>query len=286
MDLIIDSPFVPVLAGCVVAALLLAAAARLSGSRTVTTLAAPAVFLVAYVVTYQKIPPFPPAGAANKVFYVAAFAALGALALDAFASMPRWALAGLSSLLAAGWVGSTRLAAPDSTTLLLFAALVVVGGLALWGLDRLATAPSPAGGGATALAGLTAFSALSAPALLFGGSSTGVGLCLGLAAGAAVLSADSFVAPRALGPAAILGAGGGLLAALDTIALVTRNADPFALALIAVAPFLGQWAVRQSSPALENRPVVAWVVSGLAVLSPLPVIVALLLLRHDNPLGT
>lgn len=286
MDLIVDSPFVPVLAASVFAALVLAVAARLSMSRTVITLAAPAVFLVSYVVTYQKIPPFPPVGAANKVFYVALAVTLCALALDAFAPLPRWTLAGLSSLVAAGWVGSTRLGAPDSITLLLFAALVVGGGLTLWGLDRLATAPSPAGGGATALAGLTAFSALSAPALLFGGSSTGVGLCLGLAAGAAVLSADNFLAPRALGPAAILGAGGGLLAALDTVALVTRNADPFALALIAVAPFLGLWAVRLSSPALESRPVVAWVVSGLAVLSPLPVIVALLLLRHDNPLAT
>ncbi|RBP07283.1 hypothetical protein DFR50_1287 [Roseiarcus fermentans] len=286
MDAIVDSPFLPVLSACVIVALAFAAAARLSGSRTAATLAAPAVFLVAYVVTYQKIPTFPPVGAANKVFYVAVAVTLAALALDAFASLPRWALAGLASLVAAGWVGSTKLANPDSIGLVLFPALVLGGGLALWGLDRLAAEPRPSGGGAAALAGLAAVSALSAPALLFGGSSTGVGLCLGLAAGAAVLSADGFLAPRRLGPAAMLGAGSGLLAALDTIALVTRNADPFALALIALAPFLGPLAARLLPPALERRPVVAWVVSGLAILSPLPVIVALLLLRHDNPLAT
>ena len=213
-------------------------------------------------------------------------ATLGASAFEAFSRVPRWALAGLASLLAAGWVGWSKLANPDLPSLALFPALVVVGGLALWGLDRLATPAPPSGGGAVALGGLAAISALSAPALLFGGSSTGVGLCLGLAAGAAVLSAEALGAPRRLGPAAILGAGSGLLAALDTIALVTRNADLLVLALIALAPFLGPRAVRLLPPALERRPVVAWVVSGLAVLSPLPVIVALLLLRHDNPLAT
>jgi len=250
------------------------------------TLAPPVIFLVGYVATYQKIPPFPPVGASNKVFYVALVATLGAAALDVVGRFPRSVLAGASSLLAAVWIGWTKLANPDAATLVLFAALVVGGGLAVWGLDRLATLSAPFGSGANALAGLAAVSALSAPTLLFGGSSTGVGLCLGLAAGAAVLSVEALGARRGLQPAAMLGAGGGLVAALDTIALVTRRADPFAMALIALAPFLGPWAVRLLSPALRKRPAVAWIVSGLAVLSPLPVIVALLLLRHDNPLGS
>ncbi len=139
MDWIVDSPFLPVLATCVAAAVALGAAARVSGSRHVATLAAPVVFLVSYVVTYQKIPPFPPLGAANKVFYVALAATLGASAFEAFSRVPRWALAGLASLLAAGWVGWSKLANPDLPSLALFPALVVVGGLALWGLDRLAT---------------------------------------------------------------------------------------------------------------------------------------------------
>ncbi len=286
MDFIVNNPFGPVLASCLGVALAFAVAARVTGSRSAATLAAPVVFLVGYAVTYQKIPPFPPVGAANKVFYVALAATLAAAALDAVGRVPRPWLAGAASLIAAAWVGSTKLADPDSATLALFAALSVGGGLALWGLDRLATLAPPSGGGAPALAGLAAVAALSAPTLLFGGSSTGVGLCLGLAAGAALLSAENLGNARILGPAAVLGAGGGLLASLDTISLVTRRADPFALALIALAPFLGPWAVRLSPPALRNRPVVAWIVSGLATVSPLPVIVALLLLRHDNPLGT
>ncbi len=286
MDLIVNSPFTPVLASCVVMALALAGAARATRSPWVATLAAPVIFLVSYVVTYQKIPTFPPVGAANKVFYVALAITLAAAALDVVGRVPRWALACAASLLAEGWVGSTKLADPDSVTLALFVALDAGGGVALWGLDRLATLAPPFGGAAPALAGLAAVSALSAPTLLFGGSSTGVGLCLGLAAGAALLSVENVGAGRVLGSAAMLGAGGGLLASLDTISLVTRRADPFALALIALAPFLGPWAVRLLPPALRNRPFVAWIVSGLAVLSPLPVIVALLLLRHDNPLGT
>jgi len=286
VDLIVNNPFAPVLAACLAAALILAGAARFAKLRLAATLAPPVIFLVGYVATYQKIPPFPPVGASNKVFYVALVATLGAAALDVVGRFPRSVLAGASSLLAAVWIGWTKLANPDAATLVLFAALVVGGGLALWGLDRLATLSAPFGSGANALAGLAAVSALSAPTLLFGGSSTGVGLCLGLAAGAAVLSVEALGARRGLQPAAMLGAGGGLVAALDTIALVTRRADPFAMALIALAPFLGPWAVRLLSPALRKRPAVAWIVSGLAVLSPLPVIVALLLLRHDNPLGS
>ncbi len=257
MDLILNNPFAPVLATSIAAALVLAAAARLTGSGWISTLAAPVVFLAGYVSTYQKIPPFPPVGASNKVFYVALVATLGAAALDVVGRFPRSVLAGASSLLAAVWIGWTKLANPDAATLVLFAALVVGGGLALWGLDRLATLSAPFGSGANALAGLAAVSALSAPTLLFGGSSTGVGLCLGLAAGAAVLSVEALGARRGLQPAAMLGAGGGLVAALDTIALVTRRADPFAMALIALAPFLGPWAVRLLSPALRKRPAVA-----------------------------
>jgi len=286
MDLILNNPFAPVLAVSLVAALVLAVIARLTRSCFVATLAAPMVFLVAYVATYQKIPPFPPVGASNKVFYVALVATLALLAFDAIGRVPRSALAVAASLLAAAWVGSTKLAAPDATTLTLFVVLVAGGGVGLWGLDRLATLSSPLGGGAAALAGLAAVSVLSAPTLLFGGSSTGVGLCLGLAAGAALLSTENLGVRRVLAPAAMLGAGSGLAASLDTIALVTRRADPFALALIALAPFLGPWAVRRLPPALRNHPLVGWIVSGLAVLSPLPVIMALLLLRHENPLGT
>jgi hypothetical protein len=239
MELIVNSPFTPVLASCVVTALALAGAARGTRSPWVATLAAPVIFLVSYVVTYQKIPTFPPVGAANKVFYVALAITVAAAALDVVGRVPRWALACAASLLAAGWVGPKKLADPDSVTLALFVALVAGGGVALWGLDRLATLAPPFGGAAPALAGLAAVSALSAPTLLFGGSSTGVGLCLGLAAGAALLSAENVGVGRVLGSAAMLGAGGGLLASLDTITLVTRRADPFALALIALAPFLG-----------------------------------------------
>ena len=141
MDLIVNNPFAPILAACLVAALVLAVISRLTQLRWVATLAAPVVFLVAYVATYQKVPPFPPVGASNKVFYVALVVMLGAGVLDAIGKLPRPALAGAASLLAAGWIGSSKLADPDSTTLFLFAALSGGGGVALWGLDHVATLP-------------------------------------------------------------------------------------------------------------------------------------------------
>ncbi len=282
MDLIVNNPFVPVLAASLVTALAFVAAQRITGWSWAATLAAPVVFLVAYVVTYQKIPPFPPAGAANKIFWIALVATLGAMALDALDRLPRWVFAVLAALLAALWIGWGKIG--DEGAWLPLLTMIALGGLALWGLDRAGT-PATGGDGARALAGLAAISGLAAPTLLFGGSSTGVGLCLGLALGAAALSLAQVRSRRVLGPAAVLGAGAGLLAALDTIAVVTRRADPFALALIALAPFLGPWAVRLLPPAFRSRPVVAWMVSGLATLSPLPVIVALLFLRHDSPLG-
>jgi len=123
MDWIANSAFTPIIvASAVVAvvAVVLALVAALSGGRLVAALAPTIVLLVTYCETYQKVPTFPPAGASNKVFYVAAFAALGALALQYVPRLPRAALAVAASILAAVWIGwvklppSTRAASPPS----------------------------------------------------------------------------------------------------------------------------------------------------------------------------
>ncbi len=53
MDFIVNNPFGLVLASCLGVALAFAVAARVTGSRSAATLAAPVVFLVGYAVTYQ-----------------------------------------------------------------------------------------------------------------------------------------------------------------------------------------------------------------------------------------
>jgi hypothetical protein len=137
---------------------------------------------------------------------------------------PRAVAAVAVSVLATVWIGYARLNAPDLELLATRGALVLVGALVLWRTDAIAIGPGPAGGGAPALALLAALAAAIAPVALFGGSSISVGLCLGLSVGLAI------VARRALDPARTLrdgdpGAGAGLLAIVNTIALINRRAD-------------------------------------------------------------
>jgi hypothetical protein len=120
---------------------------------------------------------------------------------------------------------------------------------------------------------------------LFGGSSTSMGLCLGFAVGLAICSLSLMLAARSLGTMAVLGAGGGLLAVIDTVVLITGGADLIALALVALSPLLGPFGVRLLPRTLRGSSALVWVATGIAALSPLPVIVTLLFLRYENPLA-
>ena len=286
MDIIVDNPFTPALVMSLIAAVVLALVAYFTKSALVASLAAPLVFLIAYYETYQKIPPFPPAGAANKVFYIGLAATLVVLTAGWIwrTRTARIASAVMVSVIAGVWISWTKLGDADPLTLPLLAASVVAGAIALHRLDVIAAAPFPYGA-AAAFSQLAAVSVLCAPVALFGGSSTGVGLFLGVAVGAAVLSLQSLASARNLMACAMLGVGGGLLGALDALALITRRADPYALALVVLATFLGPWAVRLLPGSMQDKPVTVWLVSGFATLSPLPVILALLFWRHENPLG-
>ncbi len=282
MDDLLDSPFAPAIIAGAAAALVAAVVAKAAKSSAAASIGALLAFLAAYYETYEKIPAFPPVGASNKVFYVALIAGVAALAVEGWARTV-WARAALAlgaSVFAAAWIGWTRFAEPDALTYPLAGLAALGGALALGGLDRLGER-----GGAAGLAGLAAVFVLAAPVLLFGGSSTGVGVCLGAMAGIGLLSLEALLSVRASRPSAVLGAGGGLAAALDSPALISRAADPLALILVAIAPFLGLLAVSKTPAAWRARPWAVWLVAGLATLSPLPVILALLFLRHENPLG-
>ena len=286
MEWLANNPFVPMLVACALSAVALSLVAFLIKSDFIASAAPPAIFLIGYYATYQKVPPFPPIGSTNKIFYIALFATLGGFVLDRIAIGPV-AVAAASlvvSLLAAVWI-AFALDSPDAELIVTGAGLILVGALVLWRVGMIAAAAEPEGGGAVALALLAALAALFAPVSLFGGSSTSVGLCLGFAIGLGICSLSLMLAPRSLGNMAVLGAGGGLLAVIDTVVLITGGADLIALALVALSPLLGPFGVRLLPRTLRGSSALVWVATGIAALSPLPVIVTLLFLRHENPLA-
>ena len=287
MEWLPDNPFVPIVLACVLAAVALSLLAFLIKSDFVASAAPPAIFLIGYYATYQKVPPFPPIGSTNKIFYIALLATLGGFVLDRIAvgPLPRAAASLLVSLLAAAWIAYARLDLPDAELIVTGGAVILVGALILWRVGMIAAAAEPEGGGAAALALLAALAAVFAPVALFGGSSTSVGLCLGFAIGLGICSLSLMLAPRSLGNMAVLGAGGGLLAVIDTVVLITGGADLIALALVALSPLLGPFGVRLLPRTMRGSSALVWVATGIAALSPLPVIVTLLFLRYENPLA-
>jgi hypothetical protein len=287
MGLLLENPFTPIFLASILAAIALLVVTLLTKSDLVASLAPVAVFLIAYFETYQKVPGFPPIGATSKIVYVALFAAVASLTIDKLAHtrIVRASVALAISIFAVVWIGFPRLAESDAEFIATAIGLAVVGAFVLWRVDDVAMAQAPEGGGAIALAFLGALAAIFAPVALFGGSSTSVGLCLGVAAGYAICSIAHLLAPRRLGAVAILGAGAGFLAIVDTIVLITRRADLVVLPIVALSPLLGQFGVWMLSGSTRRRAVWIWIGAGLAALSPLPVIVTLLFLRHENPLG-
>lgn len=285
MEDLLDSPFTPTIVACLIAGLAVGGAARLLRSALLANLAAPVTFLVAYYETYNKIPSFPPVGSTNKIFYIAIAAAAIGVALDLLA-LPRLARLVLvaAPLPIAAWIALPRFTDPSMLFVLSFAAIVVGGAVLLWRIAALADASPPDGGPLVAGGLLAVLPAVFAPIALFGGSSTSVGLCVGLTAGLAVGAGLTLVAPMPLRATAILGAGGGLLAVIDTVTLITQRADPIALLLFLTVLLAGQVGARVLLPV--DRP--GWRLRGIAqtLLAAVPIIAiaALLFLTHESPL--
>ncbi len=286
MTFLLDSPFSAVVGSCLAAGLVLSLLARLVHGPWVAGLVAPIVFLLAYYLTYGKIPAFPPVGATNKIFYIVLIATLAGLLFDLL--MPsrladaggRLAVLLLASLLIAIWIGLPRFTAMDAPLLLTIVALILGGTLALWRVATMDAAEPDALDGLVLLAVLPG---VFAPIALFGGSSTSVGLCLGLTAGLAMMALVNLFSPRLLGLTAILGAGGGLVAVVDTITLITRRVDWLALALFLAVLFVGRLGARLLLPKRLARPAVRAVATGLIAAITVVPILAILFLRHESP---
>jgi hypothetical protein len=125
-----------------------------------------------------------------------------------------------------------------------------------------------------------------APIALLGGSSASLMLCLAAVAGLAAVAVWELVAPRgAFGASAVFGFGFGLLAMIDTVTLITRQVDLAALALLLLIPYAGEVCARFLLPPNRVRGRVRQVLIGTFTASPIVLVMAVLLLRHPEPLS-
>lgn len=289
---LLDNPFAPTLLGCLAAGLLLSLLARLSATAIPASLVAPAVFLVGYVSIYQRVPGFPPVGSTSKVFYVAVIGTAVGLALDLGSRFRPGAALRLrrgcevaAPAAVAAWIGLPRLADATPDFLVTVVSLAIGGAVTLRRLDAIASAEGADGGEMPATAMLGVLALGFAPIALFGASSTSLGLCLGLAVGLGAAALVALAAPRGFGAAAILGAGAGLLAVIDTVTLITQRVDMLALPVLLLVLIAGQLGARvflpSGRPGMRVRRLMVAAMSAAPVLA----IVAILFLRHPNPIG-
>ncbi|MBZ9708588.1 hypothetical protein LB543_17865 [Mesorhizobium sp. ESP7-2] len=242
MSSLARSPQEALILGMVVTGLLALVAAGLLRwfrfDRIWTDLLVPAFFLVAYWLVYNKVPSFPPIGAVNKIFFVAAIGtALGILA-DAIGrgGLGR-ALIFAQPIGSAAYIGAARL--PD--------ALPEVATAALWGLlvmYGLSGGTGHAGDeSSTRRAALLAIASVGfAPIALLGASSSSFQLSLLFAAAIAAIVVANISNPDfRFRSASLLGGAGGMIAVAQTVTLITRKTDMLALAvltLVFVTPFV------------------------------------------------
>jgi len=237
-----QSPQEALILGMVTAGLLALVAAGLLRSlragRVWTDLLVPTSFLVAYWLVYNKVPSFPPVGAVNKIFFVAVIGtAFGVLVEATGRGGLARALVLAQPIASAVYIGTARL--PD--------ALPEVAAAALWGLLVMHGLSGGTGKAedesGTRRAILLCIACVGfAPIALLGASSSSFQLSLLFAAAIVAIVAANISNPD-LGfrSASLLGGAGGMIAAAQTVTLITRKTDMLALAvltLVFVTPFV------------------------------------------------
>jgi len=285
----LENPIVLAALICFLLGLVLSGLARIVQHPAVATIVMPTIFLASYVVTYQQVPAFPPVGSTNKIVYIALAATLAGLVLDL---LPRTAvyrrlLAVILPLLIVGWIGFPRFAKPD-IELTATALGLWLGGIAvLWRLDTAATSPPEHNGGSiVGTAMLMGLLLAFAPVALLGGSSTSLMLCLAAAVGLAAAALWEIVVPRgAFGASAVFGVGGGLLAMIDTVTLITREVDRVALALLLLIPYAGEVTARLLLPQNRFRGRFRQILVGIFAASPVLLVIAVLFFRHPESMS-
>jgi len=212
---------------------------RWRGLARLSDLLMPAALLAAYWLTYNKVPPLPPVGAVNKVFYVMAVGTAIGFAAELGAPRAVRLLALLQPVAAAFYIGSPRLGIASWEV-----ALAAIAGMAVMGMVLLRGGASAEGD--VKRCGVIAVLALGfAPIALLGASSSSFQLCLMFAAGCfGILVVHSVKPAFRFGGASSIGALGGLIAIADTVVLITRKADLIALAVLALCVVLPAFSER------------------------------------------
>src|SRR6476620_3782562 len=285
----LENPIVLAALICFFLGLALSGLARVVPGPTVASVVLPMIFVASYVLTYQQVPDFPPIGATNKIFYIALAAALVGFALDL---LPRTAnyrklLAAIMPLLIVGWIGFPRFAKLDIELTATALGLWLGGTALLWRLDTVAATPAERNGGSiVGTAVLMALMLAFAPVALLGGSSTSLMLCMAAVAGLAAVALWELILPRgAFGASAVFGVGGGLLAMINTVTLITRQVDLLALALLLLIPYAGEIGARLLMPPKRFRGRVRQVLVGTLAALPILLVIVVLFLRHPESLS-
>jgi hypothetical protein len=235
------------------------------------------------------VPSLPPVGSVNKIFWIAVGATLLGLAVD-FAPASRALRRALDvaiPLAVASWIAAPRLARLETELLAYLPALWLGGALVLWRLDTLGAGQAADGGSAVATALLATLALGFGPVALAGASSTSLMLCLALFAGWGAAAVWELAAPREpLAASALFGGAGGLLAVVDTVVLITRHVDVLALLLLLPVLACGQVGAKLllRSPRFHGR--LRAVLVAVMAATPIPLVVAVLLLRHPDSFAT
>lgn len=237
----------------------------------------PLGFFVSYWLTYNRVPSFPPVGAVNKVFYLAAVGSvLGwaaewsgtrALGLLLLAAMP---------VASAAYIGDKIVLAQPFD--LVVAALA--GAAVLYGLYREAQFPDE-GSNLRPAVMLAAASVGFAPIAFMGASSSSLQLSLGVAFCIAGVVFWHLLRPNyRFGWGSLIGGAGGMIAVAQTVALITRKIDLLALAVLSLV-FLVPTVCRGIVDRLgkSNRAVATLVFAGLCLV-PAVAAVAVTLSRN------
>ncbi|WP_201840432.1 hypothetical protein [Microvirga zambiensis] len=213
----------------------------LRAGRTSVDLVLPSTFLLAYWLTYNKIPSFPPVGAVNKIFYLAATGTILGLLIETVGAraLTGWLVIFLPAASAA-YIGETRLMAGPLE--LIVAALA--GALVLHLLSRQMSSPQPEADAKSAVM-LGVASAAFAPIAFLGASSSSLQLCLGFAAAiSGILVWHLFKSYYAFASASLFGGAYGMVVVAQTVTLITRKVDLLALTvlgLVFLVPLADSW---------------------------------------------
>ncbi|MDX8479889.1 hypothetical protein RFN28_15565 [Mesorhizobium sp. VK24D] len=234
----------------------------------------PLGFFLSYWLTYNRLPSFPPVGAVNKVFYIAIVGSVLGLAAE-------WAGSRALSLLllvamplaSAAYIGEKIVLAQPFD--LVVAALV--GAALLYALYREAQFPDE-GSNVRSAVMLAVASAGFAPIAFMGASSSSLQLSLGLAVGIGGVVFWHLLGPNyRFGWGSLIGGAGGMIAVAQTVALITRKIDLFALAVLSLV-FLVPSICRGVLDRLEekNRPVATLVFAGLCLVPAIAAVAVML----------